>query len=69
MLETKSGHDVAGPVYGISLLGKTVGEILTEVTEGANLVDGKQVWEWASRSRHKHDLPRCNELLPSRNWK
>ena len=33
---------------------KTSGEIITEITEGANLVDGKQTWE--SAEEQKHDI-------------
>ena len=33
---------------------KTSGELIAEVTDGANLVEGKQTWEYAENK--KHDL-------------
>lgn len=43
-----------------SLLGKTTGEIFAELTGGANLVDGKQTWEYAENSKHDLDtMLRC----------
>jgi hypothetical protein len=33
---------------------KTSGELIAEVTDGANLVEGKQTWEYAEKK--KHDL-------------
>jgi hypothetical protein len=31
---------------------KTSGELIAEVTEGANLVEGKQTWEYAEEKKH-----------------
>jgi hypothetical protein len=31
---------------------KTSGELIAEVTEGANLVEGKQTWEYAEKKKH-----------------
>jgi hypothetical protein len=31
---------------------KTSGELIVEVTEGANLVEGKQTWEYAEEKKH-----------------
>lgn len=31
---------------------KTSGELIAEVTEGANLVEGKQTWEYAEEQKH-----------------
>jgi len=31
---------------------KTTGELIAEVTEGANLVEGKQTWEYAEEKKH-----------------
>ena len=31
---------------------KTSGELITELTDGANLVDGKQTWELADEKKH-----------------
>ncbi len=31
---------------------KSVGELIAEVTEGANLVEGKQTWEYAEEKKH-----------------
>lgn len=41
---------------------KTSGELIAEITDGANLVDGKQTWEYAET--HKSDIDqmkRCCE--------
>lgn len=43
------------PVDLDGYIGKSWGEIVSELTGGANLVDGKQTWELAES--HKHDLP------------
>lgn len=41
---------------------KTSGEIIAEVTGGANLVDGKQTWEYAEENKHDIDIMlRCCE--------
>ncbi len=37
-----------------SLIGKTSGEIISEITNGANLVNGKQTWEYSES--HKDDI-------------
>ena len=31
---------------------KTTGELIAEVTDGANLVEGKQTWEYAEEKKH-----------------
>lgn len=33
--------------------GQTMGEAITEATNGANLVDGKQTWEFAKDKKHE----------------
>ncbi len=39
---------------------KTSGELIAEVTDGANLVDGKQTWELAEEKKHDIDaMKRC----------
>ncbi|WP_404396787.1 hypothetical protein [Idiomarina loihiensis] len=39
---------------------KTSGELIAEVTGGANLVDGKQTWELAEEKKHDIDvMKRC----------
>ncbi len=39
---------------------KTSGELITEVTRGANLVDGKHAWELAQSEKHNIDcMKRC----------
>lgn len=41
---------------------KTSGKIIAEVTGGANLVDGKQTWEYAEEKKHDIDIMlRCCE--------
>lgn len=30
---------------------KTSGELIAEVTDGENLVEGKQTWDWPKRKR------------------
>lgn len=41
---------------------KTSGELIAEVTSGANLVDGKQTWEYAEEKRNDKDImQRCCE--------
>lgn len=34
---------------------KTSGELIAEITDGANLVDGKQTWELAEEKKHDID--------------
>jgi hypothetical protein len=39
---------------------KTSGELIAEVTDGANLVDGKQTWEYAEDRKHDlHYMKKC----------
>lgn len=39
---------------------KTSGELIAEVTDGANLVDGKQTWEYANEGKHDiHYMKQC----------
>lgn len=39
---------------------KTSGELIAEVTDGANLVDGKQTWELAEEKKHDIEaMKRC----------
>lgn len=39
---------------------KTSGELIAEVTDGANLVDGKQTWEYAEDKIHDlHYMKKC----------
>jgi len=39
---------------------KTSGELIAEVTDGANLVDGKQKWEYAEDKKHDlHYMKKC----------
>jgi hypothetical protein len=47
------------PVDLSYFIGRPWGEIVAEMTGGANLVDGKQTWELAEE--HKHDLPKMLE--------
>lgn len=47
------------PVDLSNFIGRPWGEIVAEMTGGANLVDGKQTWEFADE--HKHDLPKMLE--------
>lgn len=44
------------PVDLNHFIGRSWGEIVAEMTGGANLVDGKQTWELADE--YKHDLPK-----------
>ena len=44
------------PVDLSHFIGRPWGEIVAEMTGGANLVDGKQTWELADE--YKHDLPK-----------
>lgn len=47
------------PVDLSHFIGRPWGEIVAEMTGGANLVDGKQTWEFADE--YKHDLPKMLE--------
>ena len=47
------------PVDSNNFIGRPWGEIVAEMTGGANLVDGKQTWELADQ--YKHDLPKMLE--------
>jgi hypothetical protein len=39
---------------------KTSGELIAEVTDGANLVEGKQTWEYAEEKKHDIEyMKRC----------
>lgn len=39
---------------------KTSGELISELTDGANLIDGKQTWELAEIKKHDlEDMKRC----------
>ncbi len=39
---------------------KTSGELIAEVTDGANLVEGKQTWEYAEDKKHDlHYMKKC----------
>jgi len=44
---------------------KTSGELIAEVTEGANLVEGKQTWEYAEEKKHDIEYMKkcCNAEL------
>ena len=44
---------------------KASGEIIAEVTEGANLVEGKQTWEYAEEKKHDIEYMKkcCNAEL------
>lgn len=56
-LQDNSGQiDEVLPVDLNAFIGRPWGEIVSELTGGANLVDGKQTWELADE--HKHDLPK-----------
>ena len=47
------------PVDISGFIGKPWGQIVSELTGGSNLVDGKQTWELADE--FKHDLPKMLE--------
>ncbi len=49
---------------------KTSGELIAEVTEGANLVEGKQTWEYAEEKKYDIEvMKKCcdSELLTMKN--
>ena len=52
-------YEESNPVDFNQYLGKSWGEIVSELTGGANLVDGKQCWQLADD--FKHDLPKMLE--------